>query len=172
MKVILSTTEKTKSPPKVFAWLASALLIILIAASQFLPRGHYPHLRIPGVISLLTAPVFIFTPFFLLSGHKKKDGQVYMQTSEVADRSLFAVVRHPQYLGYMLLAVGFSLLSQNLIILVLAILTIIFFYLQTIKEEEYCLTHFGKTYRNYLRRVPRFNIFLGLYRIFRRKKND
>jgi len=173
MKEYSSSIKKEKSGPKLFAWLASILLITLIIASQFLPRGHYPNLRILGVVILLAAPVFIFPPFFLLSKYgNKKAGKIYMQPGDVVDQGLYAILRHPQYLGYMMLSGGFGFLSQNLIILFLAILSIIFFSLQAIKEEEYCLDCFGKSYRDYLRRVPRFNIILGIWRVLRGKKYD
>jgi len=173
MKEKLSSMNEAKSPPKLYAWFASAFLITLIGASQLLPRGHYPNLRIIGVIMLLISPVFIFTPFFLLSNRKdNEDGKTYMEVRNIADNGLYAVVRHPQYSGYMMLAGGFAFLSQNPVILTLAIFSIICFYLQSLKEEQYCLDHFGKVYKDYLQRVPRFNIILGIFRVIRRKKSD
>lgn len=174
MKEYSSTTKKTKSAPKLFAWIASTTLIILIFATQFLPRGHHPDLRFAGVVILLTAPLFIFSPFFLLSkyGKNEMEEETYIHTGKVVDKGLFAILRHPQYLGYVMLAVGFALVSQNLVIVCLSVISTTCFYLQALKEEDFCLDQFGEPYQNYLSKVPRFNFILGVWRIFRRRNND
>ena len=40
-----------------------------------------------------------------------------------------------------------------------------FLYLQAVKEERYCLTQLGEPYEQYLRRVPQFNLILGIVRL-------
>ena len=154
-------------PPKLFAWLASVVTISLIIVTQFLPRGGDPYLRGTGVFVLLLAGVFIFTPFYLLTKYGGKDGQTYMQAGIVVDRGLYAITRHPQYLGYIFLACGFALLPQHWVAALLAAVGATFFYLQAVKEEGYCLAQLGEPYEQYLRRVPRFNIVLGMMRLAR-----
>ena len=155
-------------PPKLFAWIASLVVILVILVTQFLPRGDDPYLRGTGVFVLLLAGVFIFAPFYLLAKHgRTKDGQTYMQARIVVDRSLYAITRHPQYLGYVFLACGFALLSQHWAVVLLAAVGSIGFYLQAVREEIYCLAQFGEPYEHYLRRVPRFNIVLGMMRLAR-----
>ena len=156
-------------PPKLFAWLASAVTISLILVTQFLPRGNDPHLGGLGVLVLLLAGVFIFAPFYLLARHgRRKDGQTYMNANVVVDQGLFAITRHPQYLGYILLASGFALLSQHWVAVLLTAAGSTFFYLQTVREERYCLAQLGQPYEQYRRRVPRFNVVLGVMRLLRR----
>jgi len=166
-KTITGDDDCQLKPPKLFAWLASVVTISLIVVTQFLPRGGNPVLRGAGVLVLLLAGVFIFVPFYLLARHGGKDGGTYMQASVVVDRGLYAITRHPQYLGYILLACGFALLSQHWVALLLAAIGATFFYLQALREERYCLAQFGKPYEQYLRRVPRFNIVLGMIRFAR-----
>ena len=160
--------EHSKPAPMLFAWLASAVTVALIVAAQFLPRGAHPYLRITGVFTLLIAGVFIFAPFYLLTkygGTKAED--IYMQSRQVVDRGLYAITRHPQYLGYILLASGFALLSQHWATLLLAVISTTCFYVQVMLEKQYCLAQFGEPYALYLRRVPRFNLLLGILRILR-----
>jgi protein-S-isoprenylcysteine O-methyltransferase Ste14 len=155
-------------PPKLFIWIASVVVISLIAVTQFLPRGGNPFLRGAGVFVLLLAGVFVFIPFYLLTKNgRPKDGQTYMQASVVVERGLYAVTRHPQYFGYILLACGFALLSQHWIAVLLSAAGSTCFYLQAIGEERYCLAQLGEPYARYIRRVPRFNIVLGLLRLAR-----
>jgi len=151
-------------PPRLFAWLASGVTVALIFLSQFLPRSDNPYLRGVGVSGLLLAGVFIFWPFYLLARHGGKSAPTYMQASVVVDRGLYAVVRHPQYLGYILLACGFALLSQHTVSVLLTIIAAVLFYAQAVQEEGACLAKFGDPYAQYCRRVPRFNVILGLFR--------
>ena len=153
-------------PPKLFAWLASAATVFLIVITQFLPRDDDPYLRAAGVSLLPVAGLFIFWPFYLLAKHgRPEDGQTYMQARVIVDRGLYAITRHPQYLGYIFLACGFALLSQHWVAILLAAIGATFFYLQAVREERYCLAQFGELYRQYLRRVPRFNFILGIARL-------
>jgi protein-S-isoprenylcysteine O-methyltransferase Ste14 len=160
---------KERQPPRLFALVASLAVALLLVASFFLERGNNAHLRGAGVVLLALSCVFIFAPFFLLARHgRSQGGGTYMQTGVVVDRGLYAITRHPQYLGYMLLACGFALLSQHWLIIFLAALGATGFYLQALAEEKYCLAHFGVAYERYLRRVPRFNIVLGIIRLVKR----
>ena len=161
-KAIPSDDDFQPEPPKLFAWLASAVTVSLIIVTQFLPRGDDPYLRGTGVFVLLLAGVFIFGPFYLLTKHGGKDGQTYMQARIVVDRGLYAITRHPQYLGYIFLACGFALLSQHWVAVLLAVVGATFFYLQAVREERYCLAQLGEPYEQYLGRVPRFNLILGI----------
>jgi protein-S-isoprenylcysteine O-methyltransferase Ste14 len=163
--------DHEKLAPRLFACLGSVTVVFLIIAVQFLPRGDRQILRIIGIVMLLTAAIFIFAPFYLLPKYGKTQvGKMYMQTGEVVQQSLYAVLCHPQYFGYMLLASGFTLLSQHWITVLLAILSVFFFYVQAVQEERYCLTQFGERYANYLQRVPRFNLIQGIWRNLRGKK--
>jgi protein-S-isoprenylcysteine O-methyltransferase Ste14 len=165
----MSAFSEDLKPPSFFAWLASPTVVSVMLVNLFLQRGDNPYLRGAGLMALVLASVFIFAPFFLLPKYgQSKDGATYMQTGAVADRGLYAITRHPQYLGYVLLAGGFALLSQHWLAVLLAVLGATFFYLQAMREERYCLAQFGEPYEQYIRRVPRFNIMLGLMRLLRR----
>ena len=160
--------HKVEHPPKLFAWLASVTTVLLMIIVLFVPSGVHQILRLSGVVLLFTAAVFIFSPFYLLSKYgKAQDRKTYMQASELVHQGLYAVIRHPQYFGYILLACGFTLLSQHWITVLLAVLIVIFFYFQAVQEESYCLAHYGESYERYLQKVPRFNLFLGVLRQFR-----
>ena len=150
------------------AWLASLATIAPILSALLLPRGDNRYLRGAGVVVLVLAAVFAFVPFLLLRKHGRiEDGKTYMETDAVVDQGLYSITRHPQYLGYMLLAGGFGLLSQHWAALLLAAVGVTLFYCQAVKEERYCLDRLGEPYAQYLRRVPRFNVILGIVRLLR-----
>ena len=155
-------------PRKLLAWIASLVVILVILVTQFLVRGDNPYLRGVGVFVLLLAGVFIFLPFFSLKKQGRiEDGENYIQTRVVVDQGLYTITRHPQYLGYMFLACGFALLSQHWVVVLLAVIGVTLFHLQAVWEERYCLAQLGEPYQQYLRRVPRFNIVLGIMRLSR-----
>lgn len=156
-----------RSAPVLFAWLASAVTVVLIVATQFLPQGGDPILRGAGACLLLLAGVLIFWPLCLLTRHRGREGQAHMQARCAVRRGPYAVARHPQYLGYTLLAWGFALLSGHWIAFLLAMAGSTLFYLQALREERYCLAQFGESYQQYRRRVPRYNAVLGIVRLLR-----
>lgn len=156
-------------PPKLFAWFASLATVATITVPQLLPRGEDPTLRGAGLFLLVLAAVCIFTPFFLLRKHgQTEDSGTYMQTRTAVDLGLYAVTRHPQYLGYMLLAWGFAALSQHWLAALLATAPSALLYLQATAEERYCIAQLGEPYELYVHRVPRFNVVLGIVRLVRR----
>ncbi len=72
----------------------------------------------------------------------------------IATTGVYSIVRHPQYLGWLLAHVGFSfLLSAYYSILFTPVLASIV-YMISKKEEEELIKEFGDEYRDYRERVP------------------
>lgn len=162
--------DQTTKLPTLFAWIASAAVIALIVVSAFINNGEYMTLKYAGTALLLVAGVLIFTPFYQLKKYGKVTHKAsYLHTKSVADQGLYAIVRHPQYLGYCCLAAGFALLSQHIITSVLAGVCISGFYLQAVQEENHCRARFGHSYETYCQYVPRFNIILGALKFYRNR---
>ena len=157
--------HRQRSPRGLAAWIAALATVGTIVLAELLPRGDYALLRGAGVGLLAVAAVLIFAPFFLLWKHGRiEDGGSHMQTQAVVDRGLYALVRHPQYLGYMLLACGFALLSQHWLVVALGAIAVAAHYFQGMEEERNCLDRLGTAYELYRQRVPRFNLILGVFR--------
>jgi protein-S-isoprenylcysteine O-methyltransferase Ste14 len=145
----------------------------VIGANLFLPRGDNRFLRGAGVFSLLLAGPFVVLPFLLLRRHGRPlPGKTYMETDGVVDQGLYSITRHPQYLGYMFLACGFGLLSQHWAALLLAAVGVTAWHRQAVLEERTCLSRLGEPYQQYLRRVPRYNIVLGVVRLLRESRGS
>ncbi len=158
-------TPINEKPPRGFALLASLCAAGVIVINLLLASGDNSALRAAGVIVLFLSIVFMFPPLRLLKQHGHVvEGGNYMRTTTVVDQGLYAVVRHPQYLGYMLLTGGFVLVTQYWLSVLLGLIAITCFYLQAVAEERYCIAHIGAAYEHYQRRVPRFNVILGIIR--------
>jgi protein-S-isoprenylcysteine O-methyltransferase Ste14 len=159
--------------PRACDWIAGLATATLLVADQLLERGDEAALHVLGVAALLLSIAFIFPPFFLLKKHGQvEEGKSYFETRAVVDRGLYGIVRHPQYLGYILLALGFASLSQRIVTAALAALAIVMFYVHTLREERFCAAELGPAYEAYMGRVPRFNFLSGLVKyVWRRFKS-
>ncbi|MCJ7621990.1 MAG: isoprenylcysteine carboxylmethyltransferase family protein, partial [Anaerolineaceae bacterium] len=122
-------------------------------------------------LSLVAAFILVFAPIFLLKKFgQSDDNRNYMFTSVKVDRGLYSLLRHPQYLGYMIFNFGFILISQQIFAVLLGASSIMFLHFQVIDEEKYCLGKFGAGYEDYKKRVPRYNLILGIVRQFQNSR--
>ena len=154
--------------PDMLDWIAGFLMICMFILNLVLDQDGIRVLKYMGVPVLAIGLMLTFLPMFSLRKYgQAAEGKNYMHTAVVVDQGIYALVRHPQYLGYMLLCAGFIGINQHWIIVIVGLLAIFFFYLHTLQEEKYCIETFGVEYQQYMHRVPRFNILLGLIRRYR-----
>jgi hypothetical protein len=118
----------------------------------------------------LAALVFAFVPILLLvrRGSPIK-GKSSLHTTTLVDSGLYGVVRHPQYLAYILFMLTFGLFAQRVFVTVLASLASGLLYLNAILEERDCAEKLGQGYQGYTEQVPRLNLVAGVIRRFRRE---
>jgi protein-S-isoprenylcysteine O-methyltransferase Ste14 len=159
------------SRPKAADLAAAALTLVLFVAYFILDTSRPGWLTVIGVLLLVLAAALVFPPFLHLSRHGKTEaGKPYFATTRVVDRGVYRIVRHPQYLGYICLVLGFGALNPHPLVLGPALGAAAFFYLQAVLEERYCVRELGSDYERYMRAVPRFNLVLGLLRIVRGRR--
>jgi len=161
----LSDNEQSTGPywAGVIATLLSVAVIVLNVAVDVSEPGWLTGI---GLTFLALAVMFALPPFFHLKRFGKPDkGDAYFSTTRVVDIGVYSVVRHPQYIGYSLLLLGFACLDPHWSLIVFAAGALFFFYLQAIFEERYCSMHLGSDYDDYKNRTPRFNFVLGLFRL-------
>jgi protein-S-isoprenylcysteine O-methyltransferase Ste14 len=96
-------------------------------------------------------------------------GKSYVHTTQVVDRGLYAVVRHPQYLAGILLAIALPLIAQHWIVGLLGVGLVAIYYVNTFDEERGAVEKFGDEYTRYAQRVPRLNLLRGVVRLVRRR---
>ncbi len=143
---------------------------LFIGTSLLLPDGNSRPWRLVGAFFALLAIALFTPPFLLLRKHGEiKEGETFLDTQVVVDAGLYSIVRHPQYLGYILLVLSFMLRAQDWLTTLFGAGALIFFYLHILQEEAYCLARFGDEYRAYMQRVPRLNVIAGIIRFSKRK---
>jgi len=113
----------------------------------------FPHIhiyiRIPIALGILViggllAKVGMKTVF----GEKK-------EVPSVITTGVFTIVRHPIYLGAMLVYLGLILLTVSLLSVLWWMAIILFYYLISRYEEKFLLKRFGSKYMEYKKKVPR-----------------
>lgn len=101
-----------------------------------------------------------------------KKGESYIHTSKLVDTGIYSIVRHPQYVTFILWAIAGMLLFQHWIIIILGIPIIPLTYIDLIKADRDAIEKFGDDYKTYMKRVPRANFLLSIIRHLRRRKHS
>jgi len=94
-----------------------------------------------------TLPVFEFRK----KGGVQK-GQSYIHTTKIVDTGIYSVVRHPQYVTFILFALSGMLLFQHWIIILLGAPIIPLTYIDLIRADKACVEMFGDDYKAYMRK--------------------
>jgi len=98
------------------------------------------------------------------------ENQSVINTTVLVDSGIYSVIRHPQYLCFMMWVFPFVLMSQHWLSIISGVTELILFYLDVLKEEEANVEKFGEAYIRYMQRVPRINIVLGPIRVLLHRK--
>ena len=130
-------------------------LIVWISDSFFFEYSTYSQDTIPNIIRLILG-----LPILLASGLLAKKG-LRIIFDEVIEKGIFKIMRHPIYLGSILLYLGLTILTCSIASAVVWIIIVLFYYYISRYEEELLLKEFGADYKNYMERVPMLipNIF-------------
>ena len=94
-----------------------------------------------------------------------REGESWLHTRRVVATGIYAVVRHPMYLSFLLMSLSLVLLSQHWLTAVLGAIVIALFYNDMRREEKNNLQWFGEEYQHYMEQVPRMNVVAGMARL-------
>ncbi|MFC1930235.1 methyltransferase family protein, partial [Chloroflexota bacterium] len=95
-------------------------------------------------------------------------GKSFVHTTRLVDTGIYAVVRHPQYLGGILsIFVTTLLFYPHWLFAMLGVPGSAILYLSAKEEEKNLIQRFGNDYLTYMQRVPRMNIVSGIIKLWR-----
>jgi len=152
---------------------SSSLLMLLPIILVFVFYNYYSldFLVYVGWILLMFSVVIIW----LAGGEFRKKGgapkgESIVHTSVLVDSGVYAVVRHPQYLGFILFVLALVLMSQHWLSVISGALGSALFYKDILREEQMSIEKFGDAYKRYMERVPRMNLLIGILRYLRQRR--
>jgi len=163
---------------KSFSWmdfvpvtLVSILFISQIIIGVYLISGvsQIEVLAYVGVgLYVFSGLVFGWLPVieFRREGGVRK-GKSYIHTTQLVDTGIYSIVRHPQYVTFILWAIAGMLLFQHWIIVLLGIPIFPLTYIDLIRADKDAIEKFGDDYKAYMKKVPRANFLLGIIRRFK-----
>ena len=163
--------KKTKKQKFQFPFLeiGQFLALINIVSDVFMTRSiKVQWLVYPAVV--LFVLVLVLWPWSMLA--LRKHGSIsasgsFLATTRLVDKGIYGVVRHPQYLGVVLLNITLLLLNQNLMTASISLVSSLFLIFGIDEEEVILKKQFGEAYNLYSKRVPAFNIVKGFLLKFR-----
>ncbi|TSA14407.1 isoprenylcysteine carboxylmethyltransferase family protein [bacterium] len=121
----------------------------------FLPHMIVPPNQVLIVIRILGSVFFVGGMLvFLVCA-----GQVYLGKllrKATATKGLYALVRHPQYVGLAFAALGLAIMWPRFLTLVLLAVMLLLYYVLAKDEERRMMNRFGETYGAYMNRTGMF----------------
>lgn len=112
----------------------------------------------------IAANILIVLGFWVLSSawkilHKAQ------QNHQLATTGIYSKIRHPQYIGFIAIMLGFLLMWPTLLTITMFPILLYMYYGLAKREERDMELKFGQTYRQYVRKTPSFfPHFKKLYR--------
>jgi len=139
-----------------------AVFITLSLGFSFIdsPPGYinlYPHdtaLGLAFVILLLN--LIISTISLIELKDSWRVGVVENQKTELVSSGIYRFTRNPYFVSYLLMFTGYTLLLQNIILLILSLTGFLFIHQMIIKEEQFLISVHGAAYTQYHKSVPRY----------------
>lgn len=121
--------------------------------------------NLPTWIRLLGILIGVLGDGLLLWTHIALDRNFAMYVTSTKDHELvtsgpYATVRHPMYSAFIMIALGFFLVSSNLLMGGFVVLMIYPLFYRMNIEEEYLLNIFGEDYTSYMKTTKRLIPFI------------
>jgi len=106
-----------------------------------------------GVGQLVGSPVVIAGLLLIYKGWKEI---VFQRGDVLVTDGIYTVVRHPQYLGFMLVTLGQFVVWPTIATAILWPLLAVLYYRQAKREEAKLIEKFGERFREYASKTPMF----------------
>ena len=129
-------------------------------------------LYVGWLLTVIGLPFFLATALYFPRKGEPQEGKSSMDVTAVVDTGLYGIVRHPQYLGCILMMLASVLVSQYWLNAIIGVPIALWIYMEIPKEEKGLTLKFGDDYKSYMQRVPRLNPSRGVMRLLSKKGNE
>ncbi len=135
---------------------------------------HSPASRFLFAIGNIVAGVGVLLIVLAMRTLRKRgrldQDQDFTSTTRIVRQGVYAVVRHPLYLGWLLTYPAAMLVSQHWLIVVLGVVGVASIEAITRLADRELSAKFGPEYERYMEQVPRLNMLRGIVRKIRRER--
>ena len=115
--------------------------------------GHDLFVFILWVFMVPLSNMFILTGILLIIFGWRK---IHKAKDQLVTTGIYGEVRHPQYLGFLLITLGMNVLWITISTLLLWPILVILYYRLAKEEDKKMAERFGEEYRKYTKKVPMF----------------
>jgi protein-S-isoprenylcysteine O-methyltransferase Ste14 len=135
---------------KIVIYIGSLLAFIYFALIIFTPLKIGSNVFIPGIILFaLGLAGFVIALFNFKNAPLDRP----------VTRGLYRISRHPQQLMFFISFLGICIAIGSWPALFIKIISSLFLHSRILAEEKACLERYGDSYRDYMKRVPRYFLF-------------
>lgn len=136
-------------------------LIVAFLLDYFFPQGHMA--RTAGSLRYVASGIALLFAVLVLgaAANQMRKAQTNIPTWEptlaLVTEGVYARTRNPIYLAFIIFLLGMAMMfSSDWLMLLIVPFVLVIHYGVIKREEEYLLARFGKTYADYMQRVPRY----------------
>ena len=159
-KSVERTTDDKKST--IFILLTFFVVLILSAVSNFFEFGIFKNIQVArvGILIMLIGISIRIISMLTLSKYYTRT-LITVNNQELVKKGIYRIIRHPGYLGTILIWGFAGLAMQNIIIFLVAfILVLTAYYYRILNEEKMLLTTFADKYLEYKKQSWRLLPFI------------
>jgi protein-S-isoprenylcysteine O-methyltransferase Ste14 len=143
-------------------FIALFILISLLLGLFDAPFGTFNLLTRTGALTITLAllSMNLLVGAASLTGLKDswRVGVLEDQQTDLIEGGIYSFSRNPYFLSYLIMFMAYTVLLQNIILLVLSLAGFVMIHLMVLKEEKHLAALHGEHYRQYRKRVPRYII--------------
>jgi protein-S-isoprenylcysteine O-methyltransferase Ste14 len=119
-------------------------------------------LTIVGWLIQIPSAYLIASSMHALNYKGKPKATDFTDTTTFIDSGIYSFVRQPMTLGMAIWSIALMLVFQSILAVILGVVSLFCFWISARKESEYDIRKFGNAYKEYMEKVPMWNILKGL----------
>ena len=135
---------------KVLIFIGGLLAFIYFVLIIFTPLKIGSNVFIPGITLYLLG----LTGFIIALINFKN-----ASPDQPVTEGLYRISRNPQQLSFFITFIGICIAMGSWLALLIQMLSSLFLHVRILAEEKACLERYGDSYRDYMKRVPRYFLF-------------
>jgi len=116
-------------------------------------------LKLIGWIFYVPSAILVFGAMIELKRKGKTETYDPTSTTSFVDTGIYRIIRQPITLGIAVWSIALIFVFQSVLSIVLGLLVIFCCWMSARQEGEYNTKKFGDRYKEYMRKVPMWNIF-------------